>query len=210
MGTAKRPREAAPTRRISVADALFSKGQQRVLGILFGDPTRSFYASEIIARTGAGSGAAQRELARLESAGLVATSRRGNQKHYQANPASPVFSELRGLVLKTSGLADVLRGALAPLASMIDAAFVYGSVAKGEESSASDVDLLIIADHLAYPILFAHLEDATTRLGRAVNPTIYSAAELKKRVRARNSFVIRVLSQPKLWLIGDDDALPAR
>jgi predicted transcriptional regulator len=114
-----------------LADALFAKVQQRVLGVLFGNPGRSFYANEVIALAHSGTGAVQRELARLEAAGLVTAARVGKQKHYQANQASPVFQELRALVLKTSGLADVLREALAPASDRIRAAFVYGSIAKG-------------------------------------------------------------------------------
>ena len=108
-----------------MADALFAKVQQRVLG-LFGNPGRSFYANEVIGLAHSGTGAVQREMARLEAAGLVTATRIGKQKHYQANPASPVFAELRALVLKTFGLADVLREALTPVADRVRAAFVYG------------------------------------------------------------------------------------
>lgn len=199
---------AAP-RPAGLADALFSKVQQRVLGVLFGNPGRSFYANEVIALAGSGTGAVQRELARLEAAGLVNVSRVGNQKHYQANAGAPVFSELRALVLKTSGLADVLRGALAPLHASIRAAFVYGSVAKSEDTAASDIDLLVLSDSLSYADLFAALEQASARLGRKVNPTVYSSQELAKRTRQGNAFVRRVLAQPKIWLIGAGDDLAA-
>jgi predicted nucleotidyltransferase len=192
-----------------VADALFAKVQQRVLGVLFGQPRRSFYANEIIALARSGSGAVQRELARLEAAGLVTVTRVGKQKHYQANAASPVFEELRALVLKTVGLADALRVALAPLARDIRAAFVYGSIAKGQDTAASDIDLMVISDHLTLADLFAALESASTQLGRKVAPTLYSAKELSRRVKQEQSFVTRVLAQPKLWLIGDERALAA-
>jgi hypothetical protein len=132
-----------------LADALFAKVQQRVLGVLFGNPGRSFYANEVIGLARSGTGAVQRELARLEGAGLVTATRVGKQKHYQANRASPVFQELRPLVLKTSGLGDVLREATAPLSSRIRAAFVYGSVAKGEDTATSDIDLLVIGEGLS-------------------------------------------------------------
>ena len=118
------------SRRKSLADALLTKTQQRILGALFGQPERSFYASELIRDAGTGSGAAQRELAKLEESGLVTTRRIGNQKHYQANAASPLYSELRSIVLKTVGLAEPLRDALKPLSKAIRAVFVYGSVAK--------------------------------------------------------------------------------
>ena len=136
------------TRRKSLADALFTKTQQRVMRVLFGQPERSFYASELIRDAGTGSGAAQRELAKLEGSGLIVARRIGHQKHYQANAASPLYPELRNIVLKTVGLAEPLRDALKPLSSAIRAAFVYGSVAKATDQSASDIDLMIISDSL--------------------------------------------------------------
>ena len=204
MGTKKQSANPTPLPAFGVADALFTKVQQRVLAVLFGNPSRSFYANEVIALADSGTGAVQRELTRLEAAGLVSVTRVGNQKHYQANAAAPVFEELRGLVLKTSGLADVLRAALAPLAAQISAAFVYGSVAKRQDTAKSDIDLMVVSDSLTYADLFAVLEEATNRLGRPVNPTVYSRQELDKRVRTNNAFIKRVLAQPKLWVIGEE------
>jgi predicted nucleotidyltransferase len=194
--------------RKSLADALFTKTQQRVLGVLFGQPDRSFYASELIRDAGTGSGAAQRELARLEASGLIVARRIGNQKHYQANAASPLFSELRNIVLKTVGLAEPLRDALKPVSSSIRAAFVYGSVAKATDQSASDIDLMIISDSLTYGEVFGALERVTRAVGRKINPTVYTAAEFSKRARTENAFVTRVLEQPKLWVIGSEHDLP--
>jgi predicted nucleotidyltransferase len=210
MGTIKRVRESAMTPSIAVADALFTRSQQRVLAVLFGNPRRSFYANEVIDLAGVGSGAAQRELAKLEGAGLVTVNRVGKQKHYQANAAAAVFEPLRELILKTSGLANALLSALAPVAAGISAAFVYGSIAKGEDSATSDVDLMVVSESLEYADLFALLEDASRQLGRAVNPTVYSPAELTNRIRKTNSFVTRLLAQPKIWLIGGEDDLTAR
>lgn len=194
---------------MGVADALFTKVQQRVLAVLFGNTGRSFYANELIGLASSGTGAVQRELARLELAGLVTVKRVGNQKHYQANAASAVFEELRGLVLKTSGLVDVLRSALQLLAAQIDSAFVYGSVAKQQDTASSDIDLMVVSDTLSYADLFAALEEAAGRLGRAVNPTVYSRKELDKRVRSDNAFIKRVWSQPRLWVIGKAHDLAA-
>lgn len=193
----------------SVANALFSKVQQRVLAVLFGNTNRSFFANEVIRLAASGSGAVQRELARLESAGLVTVQRLGRQKHYRANPTAPVFDDLRSLVLKTSGLADQLRAALAPHAADIHAAFVFGSVAKREDVASSDVDLMVISDRLAYGELFGLLESVSSKLGRTVNPTLYSTSELAARRKKNNAFVTRVLEQPKLWVIGDDGDLAA-
>ena len=185
-----------------LADALFSTTQQRVLGLLFGQPERSFYATELIGRTGGGSGAVQRELARLEASGLVTVRQLGSQKHYQANPESPVYQELVGIASKTVGLAGPLREALASLAPSIVAAFVYGSVAKRRDTTRSDIDLMVVSDKLTYGDVFGALEEVGSRLGRTVNPTIYSRKELAKRVKEDNAFVKRVLQQPKVWVIG--------
>jgi predicted nucleotidyltransferase len=200
-------RKSSSTRRQSLADALFTKTQQRVLGVLFGDPGRSFYASELIRTAGTGAGAAQRELAKLEESGLIVARRIGHQKHYQADASSPLFTELRSIILKTVGLAEPLRAALKPLASDIRAAFVYGSVAKAEDRSGSDIDLMIVSDSLTYADVFGALERATKSLGRPVNPTVYTEAEFLKRSRVENAFVTRVLEQPKIWLIGSADDL---
>ena len=209
MGTRRdsKQRRGGPTS--GLADALFPKVQQRVLGVLFVNPARSFHTNEIIRAAQSGSGAVQRVLARLESYALVTVTRVGKQKHYQADAQSPLFEELRALALKTFGLADVLRSALAPVSTQIEAAFVYGSIAKGLDTAASDIDLMIISDHLTYPDLFKVLEEASGRLGRKIAPTIYSSKELAARRKQDNAFVTRVLSQPKLWLLGDEHDLGA-
>lgn len=194
--------------RSSLADALFTKTQQRVMRVLFGQPERSFYATELIRDAGTGSGAAQRELARLERSGLIEARRVGRQKHYQANAASPLFSELRNIVLKTVGLAEPLRDALKPVSSAIRAAFVYGSVAQATDQATSDIDLMIISDSLTYGDVFGALDKVTRAVGRKVNPTVYTAAEFSKRARTENAFVTRVLEQQKLWVIGSEDDLP--
>ena len=193
--------------RSSLADALFSGTQQRVLAFLFGQPDRSFYATELIDLAGAGSGAVQRELARLAASGLVTVRPLGNQKHYQANPASPIFIELCGVVQKTVGLVEPLREALTPLADRIRAAFVYGSVAKREDTAMSDIDVMLLSDDVAYGEAFAALEPTSIRLGRTINPTIFTRREFTKRVKGQEAFLTRVLAQPKLWLIGIDGDL---
>jgi predicted nucleotidyltransferase len=209
VGTNRGTSRTALPASTRIADALFTKVQQRVLGLLFGNADRSFYAKELIALADSGSGAVQRELARLEAAGLVTIRRSGNQKHYQANPEAPVFPELRALIIKTAGLADVLRTALGPFTSSIRAAFVYGSFARAEDTSTSDIDVMVISEDLTYADLFGALEETADRLGRKVNPTIYSPAELNRRLAQRNNFVTRVLKQPKIWLVGGERDLAA-
>ena len=193
----------------SLADALFPKGRQRVLAVLFGNPGRSFYANEVIALAQSGTGAVQRELAALSEAGLITVTKQGNQKHYQANADAPVFAELRGLVLKTIGLADVLRVAMASLSAQIDLAFVYGSVAKQQDTAHGDIDVMIVSASLGYADVFGALESASATLGRKLNPTLYTPVDWSKRVEQDSAFVTRVLQQPKIWLIGNEERLHA-
>jgi predicted nucleotidyltransferase len=184
------------------ADALFTKTQQRVLVVLFGQPDRSFYTNEIIGLAASGSGAVQRELARLEAASLLTVRRIGNQKHYQANHQAPIFAELRAIVLKTFGVADVLRAALQPLWPSVELAFVYGSLAKGSEHAGSDVDLLVVGSVASNAQLLEALLPAQAQLGRAVNPTLYTPDEFAQRIRDRMPFIVRVLDQPKIFVKG--------
>lgn len=205
MGT--KPTHAAETHRTSLAGALFSGTQQRVLGLLFGQPDRSFYATELINLAGVGSGAVQRELARLAQSGLVTVKPVGNQKHYQANPDSPIYAELCSMVRKTVGMAEPLRAALAPLAAQIKVAFVYGSIAKQQDTARSDIDLLLVSDTLTYGDTILALQNVSAQLGREVNPNIFTPQDFAKRLREGGSFVSRVMAQPKVWLIGGLDDL---
>lgn len=188
----------------AVGDALFTKTQQKVLGLLFGAPDKSFYLNEIVRLAGSGKGTINRELARMEAAGLVVAVKKGNQKHYQANSASPVFDELIGLVRKSFGVADVLRDCLSELLPQIELAFVYGSVAKGNDVAESDIDLLVVTEDLAYGTVMELMEEAELKLGRPVNPSLYSMSQLEHKLAAGSAFVRRVLEQPKLWIKGSE------
>ena len=211
MGTRRSPPRKPAAKphaaRTSLADALFSGTQQRVLGLLFAQPERSFYANEIITLVRGGSGAVQRELARLAASELVTVRESGRQKHYQANARSPIFEELCGIARKTVGLAEPLRTALAPLAGRISAAFVYGSVAKRADTASSDVDLMLVGDDITYADVVQALAEVTHAIGRSVNPTVYSRRELASRVQKGDSFVKRVLAQPKVWILGGEGDL---
>ncbi len=193
----------------SLSGALFTTTQQRVLGCLFGESGRSYAVNELIQATGAGSGAVQRELARLAGSGLLTVEHVGNQKRYRANPDAPIHDELVSIVRKTFGLAEPLREALAPLSDRIHAAFLYGSIAKGSDTARSDIDLMVIADDLAYAEIMLALHPVAERLGRPINPTVYARDELRSRLDAGNSFVGRVLQQPRQWLIGGEDDIAA-
>ena len=207
MGIKEKPAVYKVREGTSLADALFSTVQQRVLAYLFGQPERSFFATELIKLAGGGSGAVQRELARLEESGLAVVTRLGTQKHYQANPKSPIFSELCGIAQKTVGLAEPLRGALKPLAKRIDAAFVFGSVAKRNDTAASDIDVLVLSDSVEYADVFAVLQSAETKLGRTVNPTVYTRPNWRRKRKDGNAFVVRVSAQPKIFLLGSEEDL---
>lgn len=187
---------------MTLGACLFPATRQRVLGLLFANPGRSYYHNQIQRLTHAGVGAVQRELNRLAEAGLVTVQRVGNQKHYRANPAAPIFHELRGIAVKTAGLADVLRRALAPVAGQISTAFIHGSVAAGTDTVSSDVDLFIISDALSYPDLMPLLEKAEQELGRAIQPVLYSENLLQQRLEAANAFTRRALGGPRIMLLG--------
>ena len=188
-------------------DFLFTSTQQRLLGILFSHVDRSFYANELIVMAGVGTGSVQRELVRMEKAGLVSTERIGNQKHYRANPACPIFEEVRAIVRKTLGVTEILGSALKPLWKQIDFAFVYGSVADGSEHAGSDVDLMVIATSLTNAELLRALAPVQATLGRIVNPSLYTPDEFVQRVRERRSFILRVLAKPKLFIKGAEHEL---
>lgn len=186
----------------NLANALFSRVQARVLAILFADPASGFPITEIIARAGSGRGAVQRELKRLTDTGILALNIQHGRKLYQANRESPVFAELHSLIQKTVGIADPLRDALAPFASPITCAFVFGSVAGGRETAKSDIDLMIIGTSLTYSEIFAALESAEKVLGRPINPNLMTPAEWHRKTNDRSGFIANVLNQPKLFVIG--------
>ena len=189
----------------SIADALFTTTQQRVLALLFGQPSRSFFATELIELTGSGSGAVQRELKRLVSSGLVNVTLVGRQKHYQANPASPVFKELCGLVIKTVAVAQPLRRALEPLADLVSLALLYGSAARGSDTASSDIDLLLVSDRLALEDVYSALIAVETELSRSIRPTLYTSKEYADRRAAGSGFLAGVLGGDHLVLIGEPD-----
>ena len=190
-----------------LAAALFTSVQQRVLGLIFGQPDRRFQSAEIIRLAGSGTGAVHRQLQRLSAAGLVEVTREGQQKYYQARADSPIFGELHGLVTKTSGLVEPLRAALAPLAERIEVAFVFGSVAKGSDRAGSDIDLLVVSDALSYHEVYPALEPAEAALARRIEPTVLTRAEWQRKTSRDDSFASRVLDQPKLFVIRTADAL---
>jgi len=181
---------------------LFGKTRQTLLALLYTRADEEHLQESLIQLAGLGRGTVQRELEFLERAGVVRRTLRGRQVYFQANRDSLIYAELRGLVVKTAGVADALRAALAALAGRIRVAFVYGSVARGSERRASDVDLMVIGE-----ASFAEVSDALGRvqeaIGREVNPSVYAPADFRAKVAAKQHFLSTVLKDEKIFLIGD-------
>ncbi len=190
-----------------VAGALFSSVQQRLLGTLYGRVDQDFSVSDLIRLANSGSGAVQRELSRLARSDLVVVSRIGNQKRYRANKVSPIYRELRQIVLKTIGLAGPLGRALKPFGQRVQAAFVYGSIARGEDTAGSDVDLMVVGNDLSYGEVYSAVENVERQIGRRVNPTVTSREEWVRKLKAKNAFFAKVSDQPKLFVVGSENDL---
>ncbi len=189
----------------SLASVLLPEYRRRVLGLLLLRPEEALHGREIARRTGLPAGTVARELRKLAEVGLLQRERRGNQQVYRANTGSPVFSELAGILRKTSGLADVLAQALAPAAPKLRVAFIFGSIAQGRESAGSDVDLMLIGD-LGFSQAVELLHAAQATLGREVNPKVFTASEFTSKA-ATEAFLGDVLAKPKIFLIGSDHDL---
>jgi len=191
--------------RSAIGDALFTKTQQRVLGLLYGKPEQSYYLNEIVRLAAVGKGSVNRELDKLCAAGLLTVSRQGNQNHYQANANNPIFNELKAITQKTFGVVDIIKAALTPLLPQLNCAFIYGSVAQGTEHAGSDIDLMLVGDDMSYSEVMELLAPAEKQLGRTINPTLYTVAEFTDRKNSHQPFITRVIEQPKLWLVGDSE-----
>ena len=185
-----------------LSELLFSRTRARLLGLFFGQPGRSYYLTELFRLTGIGRGAVQRELARLEKAGLVNERRRGNQRLYQANESSPVYAELKGLVEKTAGVAGTIGEALRPAGDAIRCAFIFGSIASGKAGPSSDVDLFIIGN-LSFERVVRLLLGLHEHLGREINPVVMTPAQFRSEVSGKTPFIQRVLKSEKIFLKGD-------
>jgi predicted nucleotidyltransferase len=193
-------------RNNSPLNALLPKTRQGILAATFVQPEKAWYVSELARRLGVPSSSLQRELQDLTEAGILKSHRQGRMVYYQANAESPLFSDLRGLLLKTAGLVDILADALRPLLPKIRLAFVYGSIANGQERSDSDIDLMVIGEvspvKLALPLRHAH-----ESLGREINPNVYSPVEFAKKLAAKDHFLTQVLTKPRLLVLGNEDEL---
>jgi predicted nucleotidyltransferase len=185
---------------------LFGKVRRAILSVLFGHADEAFYLRQIVRTTGFGLGPVQRELKQLTQCGIIRRSVHGRQVYFQANLDSPIFPELKGLITKTAGIGDTLRAALAPIAGQLKVAFIYGSIARGEEGPRSDIDLLVVGD-IAFADVVVNLQAAQKLLGREIFPTVYPPDEFKAKMRAKHHFLTSVLKGSKIYLIGDENEL---
>jgi DNA-binding transcriptional ArsR family regulator len=191
----------------SLLDVLMPRTRQRILGATLLRPETAWYLGDLARHLHVRPSTLQRDLAALVEAGVLTSRRQGRMVYYQADRQCPIFPELQGLVAKTVGLVDVLRDALSPLSDRIAVAFVYGSVARGEETSASDVDLLLISGDVGLAEIAAPVQAAQERLGRDVNPRLYRPDDLATRLARGDHFLLNVLQKPKLFVIGDQRVL---
>ena len=196
----------SPPKFTSLADFLFGAYRRDALALLLMHPDDSYHVREIARLTGRPANTLYRELGALAQAGLLRRRAQGNQVHYSANPACPIYEELRGIFRKTAGIADVLREVLAPLGARIELAFVYGSVATGTERTLSDVDVMIVG-RLKFADAVGALAAAEKSLRREVNPRVYGVREFHAKLAAREPFLTRVAKGPKILLMGNADDL---
>lgn len=193
----------APT---DLGTLFFGAYRRQVLSLLLLHPGESFHLREIARITGTQPGTLRRELAQLADAGVLSREKVGNLVRYKAEAACPIYDELRGILKKTAGVADVLREALAPLGDRISAAFVYGSVASGGERRPSDIDVMIVGTASFEEVVRA-LHPCQEQLRREINPNVYGLAEFRKKAKEKGSFLARVMAEPKLFILGNEDDL---
>jgi len=190
----------------NLSSILFGKTRRAILSLLFTNPDRDFYVREILRSTGSGQGSAQRELKKLHAAGIIDRYERGNQVFYQADKRCPIFEEISSIILKTIGVAGVLRDSLRQLSARIDVAFIYGSFARGEQVDSSDLDLFVVGD-VSFGEIVSKLKIAEEKLRREINPTVYSVTEFRNKVSQDDHFIGTILDGEKIYLMGDENEL---
>jgi predicted nucleotidyltransferase len=186
-----------------LATFLFSKTRRGLLALLYGRPDETFYINQLMQATGSGSGAVQRELKLMTEAGVLKRTQSGNLVYYQANAQCPIFAELKSIVRKTFGVADVIRQSLEPVADKIQLAFIFGSVARSVDDRKSDIDVMLVGE-ISFGDVVSLLSPAEEKLGRELNAVVYPIAEFKKKVKEDHYFVKTVLEGEKIFLIGDE------
>ena len=189
-----------------ISKVLFGRSRRSILVLLYGHADQQFYLREIARRAGTGIGATQRELEQLTEAGLIHRVRQGRQPYYQANRKNAIFAELKSILAKTSGIPDILLEGLAALQNQIKLAFVYGSIARGEETGSSDVDLMVVGE-VSFSDVVSALGKVEAKLGREINPAVYDPREFREKLTAKNQFLSTVAKEKKLFVIGDEREL---
>ena len=200
------PRLGTLMKKINISEALFTKTQQAVLGLLFLNTDQSYHLRGIVRKSGVGQGTIQRELKKLTEAGIIQREQVGQQSMYRANRDCPIFPELHTLVIKTFGVTDRLSTALMPLEDRIQIAVIYGSFARGDETGKSDIDLLIVGG-LDLREVVKTLSDLQQTIGREINPTIYKPDEYRGKLRTGHHFLTSLQEEPKIFIIGNEDEL---
>jgi predicted nucleotidyltransferase len=185
---------------------LFGKTRQAVLALLYGRADSSFYTKQILDAVKSGRGTVQRELKNLTDTGIIIREVQGRQVYYRANARCPIFDELKSIVRKTFGVADVIRQSLATNADKIRVAFIFGSVARSTDDRRSDIDLMVVGK-ISFGDVVSLLTPAEQKLAREVNLVVYPVAEFKKKVKEDHHFVKTVLEDEKIFVIGDEDEL---
>ncbi|NOT67723.1 MAG: nucleotidyltransferase domain-containing protein [Methylophilaceae bacterium] len=189
-----------------LSDILFGEYRKRILGLLLLHPEQSYHVRELARLTNTSAGTLHKELSKLSENGILLSKKVGNQQHYSANLQCPIFEELASIFRKTSGLADVIVGALSSVKSQITFAFVFGSVARGEQQANSDIDVMLIGD-IGFGDVVSLLHSSQSTLMREINPAVYSVDEFKNRIEKNDSFIKEILSKPKLFIIGSENEL---
>jgi predicted nucleotidyltransferase len=189
-----------------LCSGLFGKTRQAVLALLYGRADSSFYTKQILDAVKIGRGTVQRELKNLTDTGIILREVQGRQVYYRANARCPIFDELKSIVRKTFGMADVIRQSLAGNADKIRVAFIFGSVARNTDDRRSDIDLIVVGK-ISFGDVVWLLTPAEQKLGREVNAVVYPIAEFKKKVKEDHHFVKTVLEDEKIFVIGDEDEL---
>jgi predicted nucleotidyltransferase len=193
-------------RRKSLISALFPKTRRSVLAATLMHPDRWWFLADLARHIGVSPSSLQREMKSLVEGGILLRREEGKHVYFKPDPNCPILSELQAIMTKTLGLVDVLRDTLAPFKKMVKVAFVYGSIARGEELSESDVDLMIVG-HAKLADLSSQLAEAEGKLAREVNPTVFSPEEFARKLRQGHHFLRSVVQTDKLFVVGDPDEL---
>jgi predicted nucleotidyltransferase len=187
-----------------LANFLLGPFRTRLLSALLLHPDTAWHARELARRIGALPGSTSRELVKLADVGVLSRQAVGNQVHYRANRDCPIFAELAGMLRKTSGLATVLADALLPFAERIQCALIFGSVARGEETTHSDVDILVVGD-ISFADVIGALHPVQETVQREINPVVYRLDDFLAKLASNNTWAREVVEKPKLFLMGTAD-----